>query len=122
MTRFKITAIAALFAASAVASGAEAHAHLTGAEPKAEAHMKGSPTAIRASFSEPLVAAFSGLDLTSNGAPVMIGKATLAPNDRHTLVAPIIHPLAPGDYVVHWHAVSADTHKTAGEYSFHVEP
>ena len=31
-------------------------------------------------------------------------------------------PLAAGTYKVEWHAVSTDTHKTQGSYSFTVNP
>ena len=123
----KGAAVAALFAVlfvvGGVASGAEAHARLTGADPAGGANLKIAPKIIRATFTEPLIAAFSSLSLTTaKGDALPLGKTALAPDDTHSLTAPTLRPLAPGDYVVHWRAVSADTHKTTGQYGFRVEP
>ena len=41
---------------------------------------------------------------------------------RSEIVVPLQEPLAPGRYQVKWHAVSADTHKTQGQFSFEVKP
>jgi methionine-rich copper-binding protein CopC len=123
MTIAQSATLAAMLAAFGIASAAEAHAHLTGADPQGGADLKNPPKAIRATFSEPLLGPFSSLSLTTaKGGAVPLGKAVLAPDDPHSLTAPTLRPLAPGDYVVHWRAVSADTHKTAGQYGFRVEP
>lgn len=115
--------IALSMSACALASGAEAHAHLTGATPANNGVVRSSPASIRASFSEALVPAFSSLKLvTSRGAALRLGKTTVDPRDHKTLVAPISRPLAPGDYVVEWKAVSADTHRMSGRFSFHLRP
>lgn len=115
--------VALLMSASALASAAEAHAHLTSAAPAGNGTVRGSPASIRASFSEPLVPAFSSLKLvTSRGAAIAVGKSTLDARDRKTLVAPVLRSLSPGDYVVQWKVVSADTHRMSGSYAFHVRP
>jgi methionine-rich copper-binding protein CopC len=119
----KSAAFVALLAVLGIASAAQAHARLTGADPQGGADLKTSPKAIRASFSEPLLGRFSSLSLsTAKGDAISLGKAVLAPGDTHSLTAPTLRTLAPGDYVVHWRAVSADTHKTAGQYGFRIEP
>jgi methionine-rich copper-binding protein CopC len=119
----KSAALALLLAVSAVASGAQAHAHLTAADPQGGADLKHPPQVIRATFSEPLLGPFSSLSLTtSKGDAVPLGKAVLADGDPRSLVAATLRPLAPGDYVVHWRAVSVDTHKTAGQYGFRITP
>jgi methionine-rich copper-binding protein CopC len=123
MTLSNGAALAALITVFGIASGAHAHARLIGADPKGGATPRASPKTIRATFNEPLIAAFSSLSLiTAKGGAVPLGKATLAPGDPRTLMASVLGPLAPGDYVVHWRAVSADTHKTAGDYGFRIEP
>ncbi len=114
----------ALLAASAVAlvaGTADAHAHLVRANPAANSAMKGSPRMIHVTFSEPLIASFSGLNLTTTrGKSVGIGRTMQDPRDRSTLIADVPQPLAPGTYLVRWRAVSADTHRMTGQYSFRV--
>jgi len=34
----------------------------------------------------------------------------------------LAHPLKPGTYLVSWHVVSVDTHRTSGTYKFTVTP
>jgi len=38
------------------------------------------------------------------------------------LIVKIAAPLPPGLYKVTWHAVSVDTHRTQGDFSFSVKP
>jgi methionine-rich copper-binding protein CopC len=38
------------------------------------------------------------------------------------LVVPVNEALPAGDYKVEWHAVSDDTHRVKGSYSFSVAP
>ena len=42
--------------------------------------------------------------------------------DQKVLIVPIAKALAAGDYMVHWHAVSVDTHHTQGTFDFTVKP
>jgi methionine-rich copper-binding protein CopC len=37
-------------------------------------------------------------------------------------VVPVTEQLPPGDYNVEWHAVSDDTHRVKGNFSFSVAP
>lgn len=122
------SAVAGVFALSAmgvlgVAGDASAHAHLLKAEPAVDGVVRTSVKVVRASFSEPLIAAFSSLDLArAKGGAVPVGKVVLAPGDPKTMSVSPKAPLPAGDYVVHWRAVSADTHRVTGRYSFHVAP
>jgi copper resistance protein C len=38
------------------------------------------------------------------------------------LVVKVAKTLAPGVYIVNWHAVSVDTHHTQGSFEFTVKP
>ena len=38
------------------------------------------------------------------------------------LLTTMLRPSAAGAYEVHWHTLSADGHKTTGDYTFNVEP
>jgi methionine-rich copper-binding protein CopC len=122
MFRTKIVQALGAIALLAITSGvAEAHAHLVRADPAVNVSMKGSPRMLHATFSESLVAAFSNLSLvTAKGKVVAIGKTMVDPKDRTTLVATVPQPLAPGTYVIRWQAVSADSHRKTGQYSFRV--
>lgn len=122
MFRSKLVPALGAIALLAVTTGvAEAHAHLVRADPGVNSLTKGSPRTLHATFSESLVASFSNLSLvTSRGRPIATGKTMVDPKDRATLMADIPKPLAPGIYLVRWRAVSADTHRMTGQYSFRV--
>jgi len=116
--------IAALVAAvsSFVVQPALAHPKLTATVPAADAQAQ-PPQEIRLSFSEALVAKFSGLDLKDQeGKRIETGPAASDPKDRKQLIVPVKAVLAPGRYTVEWHAVSEDTHRVKGSYSFEVKP
>ena len=116
-----VPALCAALASLAVAGAAAAHPHLLRADPAPQSISRGSPRMIHLSFSEPLIANFSGVTLSSmNGRPAPVGRAMLDPRDRQTLMAPVTQPLSPGAYVVRWRAVSVDTHRMTGQYIFRV--
>lgn len=112
--------VSALFLATAT-TPALAHAHLASAEPADAAVLGTSPAALTLHFSEALELAFSGVDVTGPAGPVTLGPAHLDPADAETLVAPVESPLASGSYIVTWHALSVDGHKTTGSYGFTVK-
>lgn len=97
-----------------------AHADLKTAAPAA-----GSTVAkvkeIRLGFSEGVNPKFSGIDLKDqNGEKVAIGPAALDPKSTKELVVEVSEKLPAGSYTVEWHAVSDDTHRIKGQYSFKV--
>jgi methionine-rich copper-binding protein CopC len=51
---------------------------------------------------------------------IATGKAATDPANKKLLVVPIDEQLPQGDYKVEWHAVSDDTHRVKGSYSFSV--
>ncbi|WP_298428305.1 copper homeostasis periplasmic binding protein CopC [Rhodoblastus sp.] len=111
---------AALFV---LASPVWAHAFLDHAVPSVGGAVSGSPGELTLTFSEGVVPAFSGVALTSAaGASIPTGKARVDPATPATLHVPLGGKLAPGTYVVNWHVVSDDTHRTSGSYKFTVSP
>jgi len=55
-------------------------------------------------------------------APMSIGKVTSSvAADGKTLVGKLQSPLPAGTYKLGWHAVTADTHRVKGSYSFVVK-
>ena len=108
--------------ASLSGNAAFAHADLQSAEPAA-GKASAPPKQIRIAFNENVIPQFSGVELTDQtGKVVATGKATTDPANKKLLVVPIKDQLAPGDYKVEWHAVSDDTHRVKGSYSFSVAP
>ena len=115
-------------AALAVATPALAHPKLVASNPAANA-IVAKPSSLQLRFSEKLVGQFSSVDLVMTGMPGMAnhgpmkinGVATSVGADGKTLVVKLKQPLAAGSYKLDWHAVSADTHRVNGSYSFRVK-
>jgi len=104
------------------AAQAHAHARLVRADPAPRGTVA-PPTELRLDFSEGVEPHFSGATLTSSGgAAVPLGPAKVEAGNASVLIVPIIKPLTPGVYTVHWHAVSVDTHHTQGDFQFTVKP
>lgn len=117
MTR-NVLSIGALVAALAIGDQAQAHAHLTSSQPAADATVA-SPNQLELHFNEKMVAKFSGFDLMKADGGKILLKISLG-KDGMTLLGAPAQPLAPGVYKVSWHAVTADTHRMEGAYSFTV--
>ena len=101
---------------------AGAHAVLDHAMPSVGGTITSSPQEVRLRFSERVEPAFSGVQLsTAQGQPITTPAAKFDPGDSAQLVLQV-PPLAPGRYKVTWHVVSADTHRTQGDYVFEIKP
>lgn len=111
-------ALAVAIGALASAGGAQAHAHLVTSTPAANASVA-APSEIDLKFSEAPLAKFSGVDLTMTGGEAVPVKMVGAADKVSMAIAPIA-PLKPGRYTVKWHAVTADTHRSEGAFSFTV--
>lgn len=101
------------------ATPALAHAFLQHADPGAGVTLRASPKRVALAFSEKLDPVFSGVTVTdASGHSVEAGTVVIGGN---SMIAPL-RPLPPGRYRVTWHAVTVDTHRTEGAYSFAVMP
>jgi methionine-rich copper-binding protein CopC len=110
-----------MIAVSLFGSAAYAHPELQLAEPAAGAAMTTSPKQIRITFNESVIAQFCGVEVKDQtGKVISTGKAATDPANKKLLVVPLKEQLPPGDYKVEWHAVSDDTHRVKGNYSFSV--
>ena len=120
-TRRSITmlaASAALLVGGTVA--ALAHAHLVRATPAAGGTVQAAPTEVMLRFSEKLEPKFSSVIVRdSEGKQVSKGDAIVDKSDRMVIRASL-QPLEPGVYKVEWRAMSADTHKVNGDFTFKV--
>ena len=122
MARIFTKAILAVGMVVSTAWSAFSHPVLKGTLPQADASLQ-SPKEIRLTFSEALIPRFSGVELKDkDGKRVEIGPAASDPTDKKQLIVPVKSTLEPGRYTVDWHAVSEDTHRVKGSYSFEVQP
>ncbi|MBV9107838.1 MAG: copper resistance protein CopC/CopD, partial [Gemmatimonadetes bacterium] len=123
-TRFLRFAAAALLCAAALlhAVPAAAHTRLKSSSPAAGATVGDSVTEIRLTFTEPVSAAASMLELRLGDSIVAHGEMRVAEGDDHTLVfqLPATHPA--GAYRAEWHAAAADGHPVHGTLAFTVAP
>lgn len=109
----------ACLAIAGFAVPAFAHAFLEHAAPAAGETLATAPKQVALAFTEQLEPAFSGVTVTDSvGRDVEAGRAIVAADSMSVA----LKPLAPGTYRVTWHAVSVDTHRTEGAYSFMVKP
>jgi methionine-rich copper-binding protein CopC len=117
----QVQAFVAVLTVLAATSLAHAHAHLVRSSPADHATISPDKAVeVRLTFSEPVEPKFSGATVTAGGAEA--ARAAKAGSSRSEIVVPLNAPLVPGRYEVRWHAVSADTHKTEGVFSFEVKP
>ena len=101
------------FAATAV----RAHAFLDHASPLVGSTVASAPREVTLSFTQNLEAAFSSVTVTdSGGARVDQGK----PQVSGSTMSVALKAIKPGAYHVHWQALSVDTHKTEGNFTFTV--
>ncbi len=122
MIRDRNVKIAASLAFALAATAAFAHAQLEKATPSVGSTVA-SAAEIRLKFSEGVEPRFSGIALASEGgAAVPLGPPSVDPADNSVLIAKVGKTLPAGVYTVTWHAVSVDTHKTQGSFSFTVKP
>jgi copper resistance protein C len=110
-----------LTVALAVPQFAQAHAMLDRASPAVGSTVATPPKEVVLWFTEQLEPAFSTIEVRGRGGMlVSAGKAQVGGDKTQMHVA--LKHLAPGTYKVTWHALSVDTHRTQGSFSFRVGP
>ena len=116
MKRLMIVLALALVLASGTIA-AHAHAALERAEPSAGSSVPSAPQQVTLWFTQRLEPAFSNITVTdASGQEVTDGKASV--DGKIMRVA--LRAVGPGTYQVKWRALSVDTHKTEGSFSFTV--
>jgi hypothetical protein len=112
--------VASAFLSVTGATAALAHAHLVRAVPAAGGTLHDAPNEVTLRFSEKLEPKFSSVVVRdSTGKQVDKGDATVDKADR-MVIRVLLQPLEPGVYKVEWKAVSTDTHKVSGDFTFKV--
>jgi methionine-rich copper-binding protein CopC len=112
----RVTA-AVIISALSLAGAAQAHARLVSADPGANATVA-APEKLTLHFSEKLEPKYSGLSVMRADGSAVAVTATVSQADLTIMEGTPAGRLAPGGYMVMWHAVSADGHKTQGEFNF----
>ena len=111
------TAIATFGFIFLATTAAQAHAFLDHANPLVGSTVATAPHELSLSFTQNLEPAFSNVEVTGpNGARVDAGKPQISGNTMHVG----LKAAGPGTYHVRWHALSVDTHKTEGSFTFTV--
>ncbi len=98
-----------------------AHARLDHASPKVGSTVATAPPELVLWFTEKLEPAFSTVEVRNAQGAVVSGKAQVDRNDRTELHVPL-KTLPRGTYRVIWRVLSVDTHRTQGDFTFHVGP
>jgi methionine-rich copper-binding protein CopC len=111
------TLVLSLLLALLGTAAARAHAFLDHASPLVGSTVAAGPHEVSLWFTQNVEAAFSAVEVSdANGARVDQGTAQISGNTMRVG----LKPLAPGTYRVRWHVLSVDTHKTEGNFTFHV--
>lgn len=120
MRRVFLASIALLLAIPGIA---QAQPRLLSATPADKATVS-KPTRLSLTFSEPLVAPLTGIDLVMTAMPGMAGHEPMpitgfqtTVSDR-TVLATLPRALPAGTYLLRWHAAGADRQRGEGSYSF----
>lgn len=117
---FAAAAVVALLLLPALA---QAHAHLTSAEPADKATLKAAPSALVLHFSEEIELAVSKVTVTGPAkADIKTGALAHSKDSARTLEVPLPGPLAAGAYSVEWRVLSKDGHKVKGGMTFSIAP
>jgi methionine-rich copper-binding protein CopC len=114
--------VLALILLLACAGPVHAHAFLDHTVPPVGGIVATSLREVRLFFTQELEPHFSGATLsTADGRPIATSAVSVDPQNPMAMVLSV-PPLAPGRYKVSWHAVSVDTHRTEGDFTFEVRP
>ena len=114
MRKHVLTAV--VFLAALTSTDAFAHAFLDHASPAVGSTVAAAPPELTLWFTQKLEPAFSSVEVMGPNGSSIGGKAEISGNTMRVG----IKAAGPGSYHVHWQALSVDTHKTQGSFSFTV--
>ena len=98
-------------------TAAQAHGMLDHANPAFGSTVASAPHEVTLSFTQNLEAAFSSVTVTDgSGTRVDEGK----PQVSGSTMSVALRSIGPGIYQVRWHALSVDTHKSEGNFTFYI--
>ncbi len=112
----KLFPIAIVLFTALASTGAIAHARLDHADPRVGSTVAAAPHELTLWFTQKLEPAFSRVEVMGPNGASIGGKAQVSGNTMRV----DIKAAGPGAYHVHWQALSIDTHKTQGSFTFTV--
>jgi copper resistance protein C len=118
--RTTVSAIASLALLLSGATVAFAHAELTCAVPPAGGTVAAAPNEVMVNFSEQLEPAFSTIVVRDSVGKQVDKPDTHVDKEDRTIMRVSLRPLPRGIYTVKWRAVTVDTHRTEGTFTFGV--
>jgi methionine-rich copper-binding protein CopC len=120
LSRLGYALVAVFLVALSAGAPAFAHAQLRSATPAAGGSVQTAPAEVVVNFSESLEGAFSTL-VVRDAAGKRVDKADPHVDaDNKTTMRVSLPPLEPGTYTVDWRAVSTDTHRVNGSFTFRI--
>ena len=111
--------IAIVLIAILLPAAAHAHAFLDHASPRVGSTVATAPRELLLWFTEKLEPTFSTVEVRNAQGAVVSSKAQVAGSDGTELRVPL-KALPAGTYQVIWRVLSVDTHRTQGNFTFHV--
>jgi len=99
---------------------AQAHAFLDHADPRVGSTVTGSPSVVKAWFTEELEPAFSNIKVFDATGKEIDNMDVKVDSADKTLMSVSVPKLPAGTYKVKWSAVAVDTHHTTGTFTFTV--
>ena len=115
-----VACVVGAIASLGAAGTALAHAELTSSTPANQAILASTPPEILLTFSEGVDPVGDSIRLVdADGNAVPLGPIDQSQGDD-TLRAPVPATIADGTYIVGWQAISADSHKIRGAFTFSV--
>lgn len=112
----KLFPIAIVVFTALASTQAFAHAFLDHASPRVGSTVAAAPQELTLWFTQKLEPAFSSVEVTGPNGSSIGRKAQVSGNTMRVG----IKSAGPGAYHVHWQALSVDTHKTQGSFTFTV--
>jgi methionine-rich copper-binding protein CopC len=100
-----------------MAARVEAHARLVSSQPAQGSTVAAPLAELTLVFSEPAKVTSLTIQAAGETSPNKLAVSTAEDSLSHAIALP---PLAPGDYIVTWHALSDDGHVTSGTVKFSV--
>ena len=99
-----------------------AHAFLEHSDPSVGSKMHSAPAGVRIWFTEAIEPRFSSIQVFDATGKQVDKKDTHSDPSNRSLLQVTLPRLGPGSYKVVWRIVSADTHRTNGDFTFQVVP
>lgn len=119
LPRIAASVVLGALVAAAMATPTLAHAKLLTAVPAPDAVVDAMPASLVLTFSEPLEAAFSSVQVSgAEQGTIAAATSSIDPANPAGMIVTLPPGLPAGHYTVDWIAVATDGHRLTGSYAF----